>query len=86
MKPPNPPRPGRRQQRRDAIKQLLIAQDASITSVEFFDDPWPTSDSEVLVSCDVWLYRKGQTPFLASVVADLADNRIVRMERFETQP
>jgi hypothetical protein len=81
MKPSKTPRPSRRQQRRDAIKQLLIDQDSSITSVEFVDE-MPT-DIEDQWRCQMWLYRKGQSPEAVTVLIDMAEKKILHMLRFE---
>jgi hypothetical protein len=48
------PKPDKRTQRREAIKEALRSLDATITSVEFIDDPAP-ADAEGNTWGDVWL-------------------------------
>jgi hypothetical protein len=75
------PKPDKRTQRREVIKEALKSLDATITSIEFIDDPAPP-DSSGNTWGDVWLYHvgSGQPPEQVSAYMHLDSKRILRLE------
>jgi hypothetical protein len=75
------PKPDKRTQRREAIKEALRGLDPTITSIEFIDDPAPP-DEEGNIWGDVWLSRvgSGQPPEQVSAYVHLESRRVLRLE------
>ena len=75
------PKPDKRTQRREAIKEALKSLDSTITSIEFIEDPAPP-DADGNTWGDVWLYRmgSGQKPEQVSAYVNIESKRVLRLE------